>query len=283
MTLNTKTILLILLAGVFTISCNTPSKSPDLPTPKEYNLNTPRLTKLSLELDEISGISFYEKDSSIFAICDDKKAIFKINPNLSITKWKLDVGKDIEDLVRIDSTFYVMQSNGDIIKVRFEKETPITDQFLFTEGADNEFEAMYYDNAKKQLVLICKNCELDKKKSVSTYSFNPATNTFSDSSFAINVKSIDSSLGVEHLKFKPSAAAINPINGLLYILSSVNKLLLITDTDGNFKELYPLNPTLFKQPEGIAFKQNGDMIISNESHKIGTANLLSFKYQPTTK
>ncbi|MDQ3844123.1 MAG: SdiA-regulated family protein, partial [Bacteroidota bacterium] len=59
---------------------------------------------------------------------------------------------------------------------------------------------------------------------------------------------------------------------------SVNNLLIRAEEDGAVKEVYPLDPKLFKQPEGIAFTPNGDMIISNEAHNEGPANLLVFRY-----
>jgi uncharacterized protein YjiK len=283
MTLTAKTILFIINISFLIVCCQTPTPVSTLATTKEYNLNKPLVTKLPLELDEVSGISFYEKDASLFAICDDKKAIFKINKNLAIAKWKIEFGQDIEDIVRLDSAFYLLQSSGSLIKVTFDNDKPMAEEYKFSIDGSNEFEAMYYDNKRKRITLICKDCEADKKKSLTTYAFNTTSNTYSDSSFVINVTSIDSALGVDRLKFKPSAAAINPINGLLYIVSAVNKLLVITDGSGNFKASYPLNPTVFKQPEGITFKENGDMIISNESHETGTATLLSFKYQSTEK
>jgi hypothetical protein len=66
----------------------------------------------------------------------------------------------------------------------------------------------------------------------------------------------------------------------LYIVSSINKLLVVTDTNGNLKQAYPLEAELFKQPEGIAFTASGDMLISNEAAGNGSANILIYKYSP---
>ena len=85
-------------------------------------------------------------------------------------------------------------------------------------------------------------------------------------------------MGIEKFKFKPSAAAVNPITHDIFIISSVNKLLLVLDSVKNIKASYKLNPGLFKQPEGLTFSETGKLIISNESAKIGTANLLIYDY-----
>jgi uncharacterized protein YjiK len=79
------------------------------------------------------------------------------------------------------------------------------------------------------------------------------------------------------MKIKPSATAINPVNNDLYILSSINQLLIVTDRNGKFKEVFSLDPAIYKQAEGIAFTTAGDMIISNEWHETGLANILIIK------
>jgi hypothetical protein len=57
-------------------------------------------------------------------------------------------------------------------------------------------------------------------------------------------------------------------------------LLIVTDRKGNTKEVYTLNPAIFKQAEGITFTPWGDLLISNEaSDKYETSTLLIFKPQ----
>ena len=47
--------------------------------------------------------------------------------------------------------------------------------------------------------------------------------------------------------------------------------------DGKIKASYKLDPKIYKQPEGITFTPNGDLIISNEFGETGTATLLLMK------
>lgn len=260
------------------VSCNTQKEQKNYPSPAGYDLSKPARIVLPLELDEISGVSFYDKDTSIFAISDDRGAIFKIKPNISITKWKFSHGADYEDIARVDSTFFILQSNGDLYRVNYNGNIPAIKSFSFPQNNGNEFETLYYDSAAKKLILICKDCESDKKKQLTTFSFNPLTGTFSDSSYTIPVTKISELIKAEKTKFKPSAAAINPVTGDLFIVSSVNKLLVIADREGHAKEVYRLDPKLFKQPEGITFSTKGDLVISNEFAESGTADLLIFKY-----
>jgi hypothetical protein len=249
------------------------------PNPAGYNFQRPYQYKLPLELDEISGVAFYTKDSSVFAINDEHGWLYKLKlgSKLEIKKWKFSPGADFEDLVMIDSTFYVLQSTGTIIKLSINNNgTFVKQEFPFAYGEDNEFEILYHDPFQKKLILICKDCETDKKKSLTTFSFDPQSGKFSDSSFSIDVTKIAAAVDEEKLKFKPSAAAINPHDSLLYIVSSVNKLLVVADPKGGVKKVYPINPSLFKQPEGISFTPSGSIIISNEAADVGVANILIF-------
>jgi hypothetical protein len=86
--------------------------------------------------------------------------------------------------------------------------------------------------------------------------------------------------GEEKIKFKPSAAGINPITGDLFIISAINKLLVIADRRGDAKEVYKIDPAVFKQPEGLTFSPAGALVISNESADEGVANILVFPYNP---
>ncbi len=98
--------------------------------------------------------------------------------------------------------------------------------------------------------------------------------------FPLMYRPVAKKIGEKELKLKPSAAAINPLTNDVWILSAVNQLLIVTDRKGNIKSVYTLNPTIFKQPEGIAFTPWGDLLISNEAtDKYETSTLLIFKPQ----
>jgi uncharacterized protein YjiK len=81
------------------------------------------------------------------------------------------------------------------------------------------------------------------------------------------------------VRFHPSALARHPVTKEWYVLSSVNKALLVLDSQWKLKNTYQLDPILFKQPEGLAFDRQGDMYVSNEGHG-GNANVLVFSYKP---
>lgn len=250
------------------------------PPSKEYDLDNPTIVNLPTQLNEISGLSFYAKDTSLFSIIDEEGLLFKIylNRKYQVESWHFDKKRDFEDVVLHDSVFYVLVSNGDIEQLTFNGSVISASKSSFPDADKhtNEFETLYYDD-KKGLVLICKKCEDDKKKAVSAIGYNPGTQTYTPALFYINVLPIDEQLGDQKIHLKPSAAAVNPVTTDLYILCSVNKLLVVTDRDGNFKNVFTLDDKIYKQPEGIAFTPDGSMIIANEWHEEGTATLLILK------
>lgn len=261
--------------------CITPQNKILLPA-QQYDLNKPAKLMLNDALLEISGISFYAKDTSVFAISDENGYLFKIylGKKIITEKWKIDKTRDFEDVWYRDSIFYVLESNGNIHSLQFsaDGDTVYRRKSVFPKNKNkHEFESIYYDEQRKNLILICKQCEGDKT-SVTAWGFDPATGKYLPSVFTISTDRIAKQLGKKNFEFHPSAAAINPVTGDLWILSAVNEIIVVTDKNGIFKEVFTLKPSIFTQPEGIAFTPWGDLIISNEAgDKYNNATLFIFK------
>jgi uncharacterized protein YjiK len=260
----------------------------DFKNPIGYEINEPAKVMLPADLDEISGMVYYPADTSVFAICDDKGSVYKISltANRQISKWKFGPGEDYEDVVLLDSTFYIMQSNGDMHVVRIRgMDSVLTETFTCTLPGENEFEGLYYEPDSARLVLVCKECEEDDDKDdqLSAYAFNPATGIFEGLFWRMDVRPAFQLSGQERKRFKPAAAAIHTRTGDLYILSSINNLLVSTDRKGQIKAAWKLPPKWYKQPEGLAFTPSGGMLISNESADIGPANILLYAWIPQAK
>jgi len=252
-------------------------------SPPGYNLNRPYTIDLPSELDEISGIAYYSKDNSLFAESDQKGCLYKIflNKTTDIRKWKFSHKRDYEDIVLHDSTFYLLNNNGDIVSLNFLNDSLATHEYTFPKQGKDEFESLYYDDTLKKLILLCKDCESDDLATVGSYSFDLQQYMYARS-YTIDAKAIEEINGPVSRKFKPSAATLNPLNGELYILSSINKLLVVADRTGKVKDVYHLNPSIFIQPEGITFTPNGNLFISNEAGKDNTATILFYQFKNET-
>lgn len=263
------------------VSCNGAIANDKFPDSDMYSFSSPVVINLPAELDEISGIAYYPKDTSLFAIIDEDGILFKIpikNPSAT-RQWRFDKKRDYEDVVLIDSVFYVLVSNGDVEQIRFTGDSIHTLKLNFSDAKKsvNEYESLYLSDSGK-IVMMCKECEEDKKKKISSFSFNNLdSNKVLAAGLVINMVDIEQKAKIDISKLKPSAAAFNPVTGDLYVISSINHLLLITDSNGTFKASYSLNPAFYKQPEGISFTPAGDLIISNESAQNGHATLLILK------
>ena len=140
-----------------------------------------------------------------------------------------------------------------------------------------EYEGLFA--AEGKIFVLCKNCAGDKGKSeVSVQSLEMQQNDSLKfiNSFKIDISMTQSKEGKQN-KFHPSGISKNPVTNDWFIISSTNKLLLVLDEQWKVKQYFPLDPSIFKQPEGITFNSKGDLYISNEGID-GAANILEFPY-----
>lgn len=261
--------------------CNSEGQQK-MKSPVGYDLNNPEIVNLTKKIDEISGIAYSKTDSSLFAIDDDKGDLYNIplTKNPQIKKWKFGKNADYEDIILVDTTFYILESSGKIISFPFQFPITNVEEYSLDLRGRNEFESLYFDSTNYTLVLLCKQCKRDNAGEVSAYGFDVRKKTFSDGPLGIIVRKwIEAKLDKKISRLKASATAINPLTGEIFIISSINKLLIITDRDYNVKEVYELKRRVFGQPEGICFAPDGTMFISNEASKDNKANILIFKYQ----
>lgn len=251
------------------------------PSPASYDLNHPVIIDLPSSLDEISGIIYYSKDTSLFAISDETGTLYKIHlHDLEIKKWKFGKNHDYEDLQLVDSTFYILASNGNIMVVQFDEINKIhTSEYKFPGNDNHEFESLFFDPDSKKLMLLCKDCKEDGKSTAGFWSFDLSEKLFRKESMKISIEEVSTKIADRKKNFHPSATAINPITHQLFIVSAVNHILVIADKNGSVEEVFSLDPNIYKQPEGISFTPTGDMIISNEAAENGSPNLLVMKYK----
>ncbi len=261
-------------------SCDMTKGKKKFPDTPDYTLSDPKILRLPQELDEISGIVYYPKDTSVFAIIDEDGLLFKISLKdpKKVRKWVFDKKRDYEDLVLIDSTFYVLISKGDILSLKFQGDSIQTEKSDFSDAGKTtmEFESLFALN-DSTLVMICKECEQDDKEIVSSYTYHLSDSVGTYKEY-IRFSTIDLN-AKQNLKgkLKMSAAERHPITGDIYMISSIQNVLYVADAEGNYKASYELNPVIYKQPEGLAFTPEGHMIISNEFADEGFGELLLFK------
>jgi len=239
--------------------------------------------ELGKHLHEISGMSWMKDQDMILAENDEKGDIFLVdykNKKDDFKKIKFGGKGDYEDIVHTKEADYLLVSPGSLVEVIIKDSTVVSSNEYDLGLKNSEFETLYQDADDHSLILLCKQCDHEKDKVRNAYRFDLTTHKFSpDPVFTIDMGTIRQMLKDEQAEFKPSAAAINPVTGKLFIVASVGKLLVIADKKGNVEQVFRLDPELFNQPEGMTFAPNGDLYISNEGGE-GIATILKFTYKP---
>ncbi len=265
--------LFLLLSG--TLQCQGNVTAP------AYDLSKPSVIELPKPLKEVSGIVMSQ--NRLFAISDDKGQVFELNHDEGkITKqWSFGEADDYEDVAVVEDKFFVLNSNGDLVSFSLPATgSPSITEFKFPFGKGNEFEILYYDRQSAHLIMICKECKGDGIDQLSAYTVNPATGNYKQAPFKISADAVYQKSTKSRERLKPSAAAIHPVTGEVYMISSINKLLIRMNLNGKVIAVHPLKRSVFEQPEGITFTANGDMLISNEAGQKDHATLLMFRYNP---
>ncbi len=272
---------LILITG-----CTSAKKNkPEIKSPAGYSLENPVKIKLGEDLDEISGIVYDKTLGALIALNDEEGKLFKIytDNRPPSNGYRFHKGGDYEDLCYDGKDWYAMRSNGNISRIM----NPFTDsmsseEFKFPLKGKFNFESIFYDPANNRLVILCKECSNTDGK-VLGYSFSlDKSETDSIPGFNLDLSGLSSNPLNKNDLLKPSAAAFHPLTGDLYVIASVNSLLIIADHNGKAKEVFTLDKKIFKQPEGLSFSPEGDLFVSNEARN-GMANILEFKYSPLIK
>jgi uncharacterized protein YjiK len=247
----------------------------------DFSIPTEKM-QLGKHLHEISGMAYIPETDMIMAENDEKGDIFMLdykNKNDNDGKIKFGGKADYEDIVYTDTAIYILVSSGAVMQVKTTDSSFSTREFILDKQGTNEFEAMYLDADGHSLILLCKDCAKEKNEIRVAHRFDLNTNTFSpEPAYTINIADIQKILNDDKAEFKPSAAAINPITGKLFIVASVGKLLVIADKNGKVEQVFRLDPVLYNQPEGMTFAPNGDLYISNEGGE-GIATILKFTYK----
>lgn len=278
----------IYLISAFLILVTTACKSQRESTsnPNGYDLKMPEKFSLPESLLEVSGIAFRDGNhDTIFAIQDEDGSLFKLGwkdskqQNISFAP-----SGDYEDLAIMGNQVFILKSNGNIYSFSLANATGKSAsnvkevKKLLPPG---EYEGMFYDSLTNNLIVLCKECKADKKsKSLTGYTLKQEAGMLTRSGqFNIDYQSKAGDKTIKGM-LKPSALARHPLTKQWYIISSVNKILLITDDEWVIQETHPLRSKNFNQPEGIAFDKRGNLYISNEGDEITAGNILKFTYLP---
>ncbi len=258
-------VLVVMVAGI--PSCK--PKTTELKSPPGYNFQDSKPQKLNIKIREASGLEWDPKRNVFLTHIDESGKLFYLQRDTKEIVGEFDfAGKgDFEDIAMVGDTPYALRSDGAVFKISRDSETSMSSQEMakVETGDGVDFEAMYYDSSRHALILICKNCKVDNKATVSAYAYSLDSSRFSNTPvFQIDASKVEELSPKKTSKFQPSAARIQWQLRKLFIISSAANLLVVADLDGKVESVHWLKPKLFPQPEGLTFNRSGDMYIANE-------------------
>lgn len=239
--------------------------------PLPYKLSSGVKMSLPDELLEISGIAFQEgQDDVIYAIQDEQGLLYRYSlASQKLTSSPFGKDGDYEDIAINKTHFFILKSNGSIYSFPI---TEITDIQSVTEQKDilpkGEYEGLYVDRSNNLAYVLCKECKVDRKQAQTTgYIFSIESNgKFTPKGeFAIPINELKKFDPKIKKTFKPSALAKRTDTKEWYILSSIDKALVVTDEYFHVKSVSPLDSKIFPQPEGISFDSRLNLYISSEA------------------
>ena len=232
-------------------------------------------------LTEISGLTPID-DSLVAAVQDEKGELFIINflTGDVVDEFKFAKQGDFEGIELVDDTVYVLRSDGDIYVIadwRSEDRDAVKIQTPLS--PKNDAEGLGYQPAQHRLLVAAKEFPGDGLSRVrSIFGFDLRTKTLDPTpAYTISLDTIGVRLGIpgESLRkllssvvdleaFKPSALAVHPLTGDIFVISSVLKAIAVVAPTGNLTDLVPVEFDRLRQPEGLAFLPNGDLLVSTE-------------------
>jgi uncharacterized protein YjiK len=285
------------VAGALVSGCEHPRAQPmSAPRPPAaYDLERPDVVlELPRSLTEISGLTALE-EGRLGAVQDEKGRLYILDVKTGNVVREARFGKDgdYEDLELTPDGLFILESNGTLHRIDdWRADTLDATPIKTGLTARHDTEGLAYDARHNLLLIACKEFAgpgLKNKRAI--YAYDMATGALlPEPVYIIDLeaiahleshplnRAIRTVLGplLDAGGFKPAAIAIHPFNRQLYTVSSVMKSAVVLSPDGELLAAVPIPDRLFRQPEGMAFTENGDLYIANEGGE-GRATLLRFK------
>jgi uncharacterized protein YjiK len=268
-----------------------------------YDLNAPNSSfELDVSLREISGLTTSPKADNLAAVQDEKGQLFYINKKSGKVDPSVIFAEDgdFEGIEFVGDTLWVVKSKGRLFKLWNLNKTPYDMATFKIESLKKaNIEGLGYDAKNNRLLLAQKGEKTDEATSRSIFAFDLKKQVSSVSKvFDIGLKDFQAfltnkkakkyqSLVDDYVKnplatgidFGPSGVAVHPLSGNIFVISSINKVLIVMSSEGKLLEMVKLDKTIFAQPEGICFDADGTMYISTEAKDNPKGKLFIFKQQ----
>lgn len=249
-------------------------------------------------LDEVSGLTVLD-DARLGAVQDEDGDLYVLDAATGEVVHTHDFGGggDYEGVERVGDRVVVLRSDGRLFVITdWEDEKAKAESLDLDLHGGCDAEGLAFDAAGDRLLVACKEDPgRGLRGSRALYAFDLNTSRLGPApAYVIHADSLvrsDREHAVDEAvrafvrpladinAFKPSALAVHPRTGEIYVLSSVRKVLAVLDRGGAITAVWPLPDDDLPQPEGLAFLPDGTLFIASEAAG-GSAVLLRFDYRP---
>jgi uncharacterized protein YjiK len=243
--------------------------------------------ELDDDLEEISALTVLDS-VAVAAVEDEHGLVYVLEAATGrlITRVRFAGGGDYEGIERVGDRLYVLESNGDLFVLRADYrawgdreetrriKTPLSGRY--------DTEGLAFDPTSGDLLIACKEYpgkKLGRRRAV--YRFDPITEKLDETpAYLLSAEAVSPFLdgfSASYGHFKPSALAIHPDTGHIFLVSSRDRVIVELDRVGNVLSAVRLDRETARQPEGIAFPDGGRMLISTEAAGKKAALILYLK------
>ncbi len=254
-----------------------------------YDLAKPvEVIELPGHLLEISALT--DVDSNTVACVQDESStlyMISLKDGRVVAEYPFGGPADMEGLTRVNGDYFALRSDGLVHHLQFRLQESVFLHVVDTFRLDvpnRNIEGLGFDD-RSGLVLvspkdITKGGPTERDERI-LYAFDPKepahpctavlklslaalTEQAQAKGLAVPMRTTEKGRTVSGLKLRYSSVAVQPSTGHYYLLSAVDRTLLVVDRMGALVDLVALAPGLLPKPEGITFLSNGDLVLSSE-------------------
>ena len=241
--------------------------------------------ELPLDLHEVSALT--DVDAGTVACLQDEDAMLYLIDAVTgrITgKHAFGPPGDMEGLTRVAAEYYALRSDGLIYRLSLGRSAvQVLDTFRVS-LPQGDLEGLAFDERVQRLLIAPKGMRKggpDERDARELYAYDIKTRKLlaepvmrlsvedivaqaRASGIMVPTRTTPKGREVSAVKLRFSSVAIDPVSDLHYLLSAVDRVLLVVDRLGGFITLQQLDATLFPKPEGITFLPDGTLLINSE-------------------
>lgn len=256
-----------------------------------FDLAKPARTyRLPPELLEVSALT--DVDDLTLACLHDEAAmlyLFDLRQGVIARRFTFGHPGDMEGLTRVGDQYFALRSDGLVYRLSLKGDAvQVLDTFRLAISNRN-IEGLGYDERFDRVLVSPKDIPKGSPEvrdvrvihafdartgkvlpePVLTLSINTLIDQARAKGLTVPMRTTDNGREVPALKLRFSSVAVDLRSDLIYLLSAVDRMVLVVDRQGNLVYLEQLDARAHPKPEGITFLPAGDLLISNEGK--GTA------------